>query len=333
MPAVILALLFCVAAVGALAMVAIPVGSWELHGGARRYRRLAPPGSRASLREMTRKSQLGAQVLFKARIDDLFWSFLTLVKYPTYDYVSTTELRTQRFVREEGRALLLMANGPEEGRVEVATGLLITVPPKIETAALGRLVHIRAVVRSEGDEGARSRLAVSYATGRGNSGLRWFDIPLGWSMVETSWLVPKLEGERALIALMPGPPGTREILVRQVTLAIDQAAAGQSAAPAAAGLQGAVDYFGPSRVAGWAWNAADPNARLLVTIEIDGHEVTTVVADRVRPDLLAAGKGDGAHSFSVELPGTGPASDTSLRCIVAEYDFVLRIPRAATRRE
>jgi len=87
--------------------------------------------------------------------------------------------------------------------------------------------------------------------------------------------------------------------------------------------QGFVDHVGPSRVAGWAWDAANPDARLSVTIEVDGKEVATVVADRHRPDLAAAGKGDGAHAFEVQLPGTGPITAASLRCIVGGSDGVL----------
>jgi peptidoglycan/xylan/chitin deacetylase (PgdA/CDA1 family)/SAM-dependent methyltransferase len=55
-------------------------------------------------------------------------------------------------------------------------------------------------------------------------------------------------------------------------------------------------------IAGWAWDARRPGRRITVEL-LDGETpIATAVADRYRPDLEAAGIGDGAHSFSLPTP-------------------------------
>ena len=105
------------------------------------------------------------------------------------------------------------------------------------------------------------------------------------------------------------------------------------APPRRGAARGSVDHLGPSRVSGWAWDPENPDERLVVSIEVEGAEVATVVADRFRPDLLATGKGDGAHGFNVELPGTGAAPGSSVRCVVKVAGYVLDTPDAAIRIE
>jgi hypothetical protein len=55
-------------------------------------------------------------------------------------------------------------------------------------------------------------------------------------------------------------------------------------------------------VLGWAWSPGAPMERIWVTVFVEDEPVGLVAADLRRPDLLAAGFGDGAHGFSVELP-------------------------------
>jgi len=63
-------------------------------------------------------------------------------------------------------------------------------------------------------------------------------------------------------------------------------------------LEGVVD----GRVLGWAWSPGSPAERIWVSVFVDDEPVGLVAADLERPDLLAAGLGDGAHGFAVELP-------------------------------
>ncbi len=68
---------------------------------------------------------------------------------------------------------------------------------------------------------------------------------------------------------------------------------------------------------GWCFLPSDPSSRRRLSVELDGREIAVVVADQSRPDLVAAGVGDGAHAFSFQLlPATlgNPAGNTvSLR--------------------
>lgn len=65
-------------------------------------------------------------------------------------------------------------------------------------------------------------------------------------------------------------------------------------------IEGALDGFDGRRVHGWAFDPAAPSRRLVVEIVVAGR-ATAVVADESRPDLAAAGKGDGLHGFSLIL--------------------------------
>jgi hypothetical protein len=55
-------------------------------------------------------------------------------------------------------------------------------------------------------------------------------------------------------------------------------------------------------ISGWAWNASAPNGQIKIRILEDGRLLMTLTADRPRPDLSAAGKGNGVHAFALDLP-------------------------------
>lgn len=67
-------------------------------------------------------------------------------------------------------------------------------------------------------------------------------------------------------------------------------------------LRGRVDAFADSVLSGWAQNPSHPEAAICLDILVNGIAVTRTLADRFRPDLLAAGLGSGCHSFRVRLP-------------------------------
>ena len=69
-------------------------------------------------------------------------------------------------------------------------------------------------------------------------------------------------------------------------------------------FNGFVDYASSTTISGWAWDARKPNDPVVVSISGEGQPITTVSAERFREDLLAAGFGNGHHSFVIELPGT-----------------------------
>jgi glycosyltransferase involved in cell wall biosynthesis len=75
-----------------------------------------------------------------------------------------------------------------------------------------------------------------------------------------------------------------------------------------------VDKAGPELVAGWAWWPDRPGERIIIEILNGAQVLATVEASQFRDDLMKAGKGDGAHGFSVALPEPGATGRLSLRC-------------------
>ena len=68
-------------------------------------------------------------------------------------------------------------------------------------------------------------------------------------------------------------------------------------------FEGYYDSLTCSAVAGWAWNRSQPITVTSVDIVDSGTVIATVPANQFRPDLLAAGKGNGYHGFIYNLGG------------------------------
>lgn len=67
-------------------------------------------------------------------------------------------------------------------------------------------------------------------------------------------------------------------------------------------MEGSVDQCDIQLISGWAWNSAAPGESVEIEI-LDGDRVlATVPCNRHRPDLEAAGKGDGRCAFRWEVP-------------------------------
>jgi hypothetical protein len=87
-------------------------------------------------------------------------------------------------------------------------------------------------------------------------------------------------------------------------------------------------------ISGWAWNAVTPEAVIGVQIFGDGQLLTTLTAEGPRPDLLAAGKGNGAHAFAWKLPALpkdGRAHSIGVRAGGSDYQLA-NSPRLVTCR-
>lgn len=70
-------------------------------------------------------------------------------------------------------------------------------------------------------------------------------------------------------------------------------------------LEGNLERVG-EEVVGWVWSPLMPDLRLPVSIWRGSRLLARSSADIMRQDLLAAGKGDGAHGFHILLPVAGP---------------------------
>jgi SGNH hydrolase-like domain, acetyltransferase AlgX len=75
----------------------------------------------------------------------------------------------------------------------------------------------------------------------------------------------------------------------------------EAVAPAG-GLEGRAEGVIDGCVVGWAWNPEQPSAHLRVRVVVDGQPVAEGFAGLERPDLTAAGIGDGCHAFHIVLP-------------------------------
>ena len=87
--------------------------------------------------------------------------------------------------------------------------------------------------------------------------------------------------------------------------------AGLGTAPV--GLHGFIDAVDGVIVQGWAQDPARPEVPVCLDILLDGIVVAQALANRFRPDLLAAGLGSGCHSFRAALPNPVPGPRIQVR--------------------
>lgn len=67
---------------------------------------------------------------------------------------------------------------------------------------------------------------------------------------------------------------------------------------------GSLDRVGCERIEGWAWDPRQPETPIAVEL-YDGEKLlATVIANRLRQDLVRSEKGDGRHGFVFRTPAT-----------------------------
>lgn len=64
---------------------------------------------------------------------------------------------------------------------------------------------------------------------------------------------------------------------------------------------GYVDRITVSDIRGWVLDSSSAQKRLKVIITFDRNPVATIRADRLRPDLIEAGRGDGRYGFEYRM--------------------------------
>jgi hypothetical protein len=67
---------------------------------------------------------------------------------------------------------------------------------------------------------------------------------------------------------------------------------------------GSLDVVTGEQIAGWAWNPTQPDTPIKVDILDGDKNLTTVLADQPRDDLLKEKKGNGKHGFSIATPAS-----------------------------
>lgn len=74
--------------------------------------------------------------------------------------------------------------------------------------------------------------------------------------------------------------------------------------PSGPNYEGNLDTAKCDIIAGWVWDSNDSNKQVSVSIFDGDTLLASVRADGLRPDLKAAGKGDGNHAFVLPVPGS-----------------------------
>jgi hypothetical protein len=94
-------------------------------------------------------------------------------------------------------------------------------------------------------------------------------------------------------------------------------------------LEGFLDAAGPGWCVGWARDARDSARKVSVEFFRGSERLGAAVADRFRPDLVTAGKGDGFCAFAFALPEGLGTFEVSAR-FAQTGDALPGSPRAAT---
>jgi hypothetical protein len=103
----------------------------------------------------------------------------------------------------------------------------------------------------------------------------------------------------------PGsPPVIGSSGFRSNVLAEHQAIGASIIAHKSPNYQGYLDVASCGQVAGWAWDANQPNNPISVSISVDSLAPVTVRANSFRQDLLNAGIGNGYHAFWYTPPAS-----------------------------
>jgi hypothetical protein len=95
-------------------------------------------------------------------------------------------------------------------------------------------------------------------------------------------------------------------------------------------LEGYIDQCKADFIAGWAWDNARPEARIMVEIIANGKSVAHLVAQKYREDLKMAGIGDGAHAFEYAPASSIDISAHDICVIIADTDVYLPRSRQNT---
>lgn len=96
------------------------------------------------------------------------------------------------------------------------------------------------------------------------------------------------------------------LLVVSLAACTKDATGDATGSPASSGpppaYEGFFDTVGCDVITGWAWDQNQPDGAVKVDLFDGDNWLTTLRADSLREDLLAAHKGNGHHAFSLTTP-------------------------------
>lgn len=98
-------------------------------------------------------------------------------------------------------------------------------------------------------------------------------------------------------------------------------------------VNGYIDAITNNRIYGWAWDAQQPKAKIVVRLTARGETVGIVSADLLREDLKANGIGDGAHAFEAAIPDGVSPNEISIFAVCPDTGATVELgPRAVAGR-
>jgi hypothetical protein len=88
--------------------------------------------------------------------------------------------------------------------------------------------------------------------------------------------------------------------------------------------EGFLDGVSCAGISGWAWTSSQPEMPLSINLYDGDRLLVTTSADRLRQDLLDAGKGNGRHAFLQAIPlEIRDGKPHSIRAVVKDTSVVL----------
>lgn len=81
-------------------------------------------------------------------------------------------------------------------------------------------------------------------------------------------------------------------------------------------LRGNIDLVSATHISGWVMHPSSPRQRAGIELRVGERTVASARADRLRPDLLAAGIGDGCYGFEVVVPASLTAAERKAAQVV-----------------
>jgi hypothetical protein len=92
----------------------------------------------------------------------------------------------------------------------------------------------------------------------------------------------------------------------------------------AGSYEGFLDAVSCVGVGGWAWTSSQPERPLTIDLYDGARLLATTSADKLRLDLLDAGKGNGRHGFVQAIPlEIRDGKPHSIRAVVKDTSVVL----------
>jgi hypothetical protein len=230
-------------------------------------------------------------------------SFATVADHDNAGFaVESPEAREQTRSRAEEGSLLGSVESARDavvGRVEQASGGIVSGWAYRPDAPAWRVwvkVTIDGIVACSGVADLERPGLAAAGIGDGRHGFR-FSVPAGSPRAGRRRI--RVEAEEVTLPVTASfGTDPRQSIWKESALFVD----GSARASGEPSVLGHVEAVQDDVVSGWAYCPAAPEWRVSVNVLLDGRHIGGASANLERPQLAAAGIGDGFHGFQVALP-------------------------------